>query len=110
MPQSPLRASAHIVVHISSWPVFPELNAEVTLGFASETTVLTGRNGTGKTRFARLLVGDEDWPGAEVTRLSRIGYLPQTSVPPGNLSIAEHLRCRGIARAGEAGARHRQRG
>ena len=95
MPQSPPGASAHIIAHISSWPVFPDLEDEVTLSFASEVTALTGRNGTGKTRFVRLLVGAEDWPGAEVTRLSRIGYLPQTSVPPGGFSIAEHL---GVAR------------
>lgn len=95
MPQSPPGASAHIVTHISSWPVFPDLEAEMTLSFASEVTALTGRNGTGKTRFVRLLVGEEDWPAAEVTRLSRIGYLPQTSVPPGGFSIAEHL---GVAR------------
>lgn len=91
MPQSPLSASAHIVAHISSWPVFPNLEAETTLSFASGVTALIGRNGTGKTRFARLLTGEEHWPGAEVTRLSRIGYLPQMSVPPGDLSIAEHL-------------------
>lgn len=91
MPQSPPGASAHIIVHISAWPVFPNLEAETTLIFASEVTALTGRNGTGKTRFVRLLVGEEQWPDAEVTRLSRIGYLPQTSVPPGGFSIAEHL-------------------
>lgn len=96
MPQSPLRASAHVIAHISSWPVFPELEVATTLGFDPDITALTGRNGTGKSRFVRLLVGEEVWPGAEVIRLSRIGYMPQTSVPPGNLSIAEHL---GVAEA-----------
>lgn len=91
MPQSPPGASAHIIVHVSSWPVFPDLEAEITLSFASEVTALTGPNGTGKTRFVRLLVDEEHWPDAEVTRLSRIGYLPQTLVPPGGFSIAEHL-------------------
>ena len=99
MPQSPTDASAHIIAHISSWPVFPDLEAEMTLSFASEVTALTGRNGTGKTRFVRLLAGEEQWSDAEVTRLSRIGYLPQTSVPPGGFSIAEHLSVAGTLRA-----------
>ena len=91
MPQSPSGVSAHIIVHISSWPVFPDLEAEITLSLSSGVTALTGRNGTGKTRFVRLLVGEEHWPDADITRLSQIGYLPQTSVPPCYLSIAGHF-------------------
>lgn len=82
---------AHIIVHITGWPVFPALEADVTLSFGSDICALTGRNGTGKTRLVRLLAGEEDWPEAQVTRFSRFGYLPQTSVPPGALSIAQHL-------------------
>lgn len=92
MPLSSLHADkAQIIAHIASWPVFPDLEAEVTLSLVSDVTALIGRNGIGKTRFVRLLTGDEVWPDAQVTRACRVGYLPQTSIPPGEISIAGHL-------------------
>ena len=98
MPQSPDRASrAHVIAHIPSWPALPDLETTSTkLTFHSEFAAIIGRNGIGKTRLLRFLVGLENWRGAEVTWHSPIGYLQQTMIPPKLVSIAEHL---GLARA-----------
>jgi ATPase subunit of ABC transporter with duplicated ATPase domains len=98
MPQSPFLApNAHpsskalITAHISGWPVFPELEADVRFHVHSEITALIGRNGTGKTRLIRLLAGKDFWSGSSVTRLTKVGYLPQISIPSSEASIADHL-------------------
>jgi ATPase subunit of ABC transporter with duplicated ATPase domains len=82
---------AHLILNVNRWPVFPDLKADVSLSFQSEITVMVGRNGSGKTRFARLACGEESWAGASVARHSRIAYLPQKSILPRDMSIAEHL-------------------
>lgn len=70
---------------------FPDLEAEAKLSLPGGISALIGRNGTGKTRLIRLLLGQEDWPEATVKRNGAMGYLPQTSVPPEGVSIREHL-------------------
>jgi len=93
MPQSRDRANkAHVIAHITSWPALPDLEAKSTrLTFHSEITAVIGRNGIGKTRLVRFLIGQEIWPGAEIFRHSPIGYLPQTNIQPRSISIGEHL-------------------
>lgn len=99
----PLPSSAasktHIIAHIHHWPVFPDAPGKTTLTLGSEVTALIGRNGTGKTRLCRFLLGMETWPDASAQQHSDVGYLPQTSLPPNDVSIACHLGVQDALRA-----------
>ncbi|HEV2082917.1 MAG TPA: ABC-F family ATP-binding cassette domain-containing protein [Brevundimonas sp.] len=70
-------------------PLFEDL----TLAFGRELTGVVGRNGAGKTTLLRLVAGLAEPVEGAVTRVGRVGWLPQRDEPRPHETVADLLGC-----------------
>lgn len=67
------------------------LFSEFSIGLSNEKTGLVGKNGTGKSTLARIIMGKITPTNGSVVRSGRIAYLPQTTPVDSSITVAALL-------------------